>query len=67
MWITDDFEYDDNDYIPEGDGCPECDSYDIKWEGGDNVVNVSGALLTHVDWFTCEDCGNKWSTSEDYK
>lgn len=67
MWINDDFDYDNNDNIPEGDGCPECESYNIEWNGGDTVVNVGGAATyTYVQWFTCEDCGHKWSTSEDY-
>lgn len=64
--------FDDNDdpkdYIPDDYECPQCASLDIAWQGGDSVVNVGkGATLTHVNWYTCEECGHKWSVSEEYE
>lgn len=54
--------------ILDGDDCPQCGSLDVAWQGGDTVVNVGkGAPLTHVDWFICEECGHKWSVSEEYE
>ena len=58
------YPYEDDDDL---DGCPKCGNPYITWQGGDTVVNVGrAATFTRVDWYTCEECGHKWSESEDY-
>lgn len=44
--------------------CPQCESTDTVWVGGDSVVNLSGPMLTRVDFYTCQSCGHKWTFSE---
>lgn len=48
--------------------CPKCESGNIRWTGGDNVVNL-GSLptFTRVDWWKCRDCGHGWSESYDHE
>ena len=43
--------------------CPKCEADNVRWCGGDNVVNLGGSLFTRVDWWKCEECGKKWTES----
>lgn len=48
--------------------CPKCESGNIRWHGGDNVVNLGKRpIFTRVDFWTCSNCGHKWSDSYDHE
>jgi hypothetical protein len=48
--------------------CPECATGNIRWIGGDNAVNLGNRpTFTRVDWWTCQDCGHKWTESYDHE
>ena len=58
---------DPNDYIPEGDGCPRCGSLDVTPQGGNYMVDADKGTTSCVNRYICEECGHKWSESEDYE
>jgi transposase-like protein len=48
--------------------CPHCESSNVRWKGGDNIVNLGNRpTFTRVDWWTCQDCGHKWTESYDHE
>lgn len=59
--------YSDEDMTEEDIGylddtcCPKCESSNVVYKGGDNVVNVSGPVMSRVDFYDCYDCGHKFT------
>jgi len=60
MIDNDDSDLYDGDFVADFN-CPKCESGNVIWIGGDNVVNVNGLLFTRVDFYRCNDCGHKFS------
>lgn len=52
---------DEDDDHPDETECPECESNNVVYTGGDNIVNVSGPLMSRVEFYECRDCGHKFS------
>lgn len=52
---------DEDDELMDDTDCPKCESSNVIWVGGDNVVNVGQPLLAPVDFYRCNDCGHKFS------
>jgi len=40
--------------------CPNCDSGDIRYVGGDWIVNVGTPEMTRVEFYRCDDCEYFW-------
>lgn len=58
------WDYEENDFVDDEAlpalECRKCQSGNVEWLGGDNVVNV-GSGMSRVDWYRCGDCGHDFS------
>jgi len=55
------FGLDDLDDYADETECPSCESVNVVYLGGDNIVNVSGPLMSRVEFYQCNDCGHKFT------